>query len=194
MNLMYFIFFNLVIYLPFHLFEEAVGDFPKWMYEHKWLPYHMTHGHWMANNLFIYYPMLLISVFLFVFINQFVCFGVAILIWGIINFGDHFFYTIKDIVNELYLCVLHPNLIEYTADTKSQNANTKCVYYRKISPGLITGTLFLVNSIFGLRNYYFSDFFSVYQLIIGILIGGVLFGLPMGLCVVLYKFFDKYFK
>ena len=36
MNLMYFIFFNLVIYLPFHLFEEAVGDFPKWMYEHKW--------------------------------------------------------------------------------------------------------------------------------------------------------------
>ena len=33
------------------------------------------------------------------------------------------------IVNELYLCVLHPNLIEYTADTKSQNANTKCVYY-----------------------------------------------------------------
>ena len=96
MNLMYFIFFNLVIYLPFHLFEEAVGDFPKWMYEHKWLPYHMTHGHWMANNLFIYYPMLIVSVFLFVFINQFVCFGVAILIWGIINFGDHFFYTIKD--------------------------------------------------------------------------------------------------
>ena len=34
------------------------------------------------------------------------------------------------IVNELYLCVLHPNLIEYTADTKSQNANTKCVYYK----------------------------------------------------------------
>ena len=33
------------------------------------------------------------------------------------------------IVNELYLCVLHPNLIEYTAATKSQNADTKCVYY-----------------------------------------------------------------
>ncbi len=33
------------------------------------------------------------------------------------------------IVNELYLCVLHPNLIEYTAVTKSQNADTKCVYY-----------------------------------------------------------------
>ncbi len=34
------------------------------------------------------------------------------------------------IVNELYLCVLHPNLIEYTAATKSQNADTKCVYYK----------------------------------------------------------------
>jgi len=38
------------------------------------------------------------------------------------------------IVNELYLCVLHPNLIEYTADTKSQNANTKCVYYNYMLP------------------------------------------------------------
>ncbi len=161
MSMMNFIYLNLVIYLPFHLFEEAMGDFPKWMYEHKWLPYHMTHGHWMANNLFIYYPMLLISVFLYVFNNQLVCFGVAILIWGIINFGDHFFCTIKD---------------------------------RKVSPGLISGIFFLVNSILGLKNYFLSDCFSISQLIIGILIGGVLFGLPMGLCIVLYQFFDKYIE
>ena len=62
-----FILLNLIIYIPFHLFEEAVGDFPKWMYEHKWLPYHMTHGHWMANNIFIYYPMLLLAVFIYIF-------------------------------------------------------------------------------------------------------------------------------
>ena len=37
-----FILLNLIIYIPFHLFEEAVGDFPKWMYEHKWLPYHIV--------------------------------------------------------------------------------------------------------------------------------------------------------
>lgn len=115
----------------------------------------------MANNLFIYYPMLLTSVFLFAFNTKLACFGVAILIWGIINFGDHFFYTIKD---------------------------------RKVSPGLISGTLFLVNSILGLRNYFLSDFFSVSQFTIGILIGGILFGLPIGLCIVSYKFFDKYFK
>ncbi len=161
MSMMDFIVLNLVIYLPFHLFEEAVGDFPKWMYEHKWLPYHMTHGHWMANNLFIYYPMLLISVSIYAFNGKLTCFGVGMLIWGIINFGDHFFYTIKD---------------------------------RKVSPGLISGTLFLVNSILGLRNYMLSDCFSVPQLIVGVLIGCVLFGLPMGLCIVLYRFFDQYFK
>ena len=159
--MMNFVFLNLVIYLPFHLFEEAIGDFPRWMYEHKWLPYHMTHGHWMANNLFIYYPMLLISVFLYVFNGKLTCFGVGILIWGIINFGDHFFYTIKD---------------------------------RKVSPGLISGALFLANSVLGLRNYILSNSFTVPQLVVGILIGGVLFGQPMGLCIVLYKFFDNYFK
>lgn len=40
MNIQTFIILNLAIYLPFHLFEEAVGNFPKWMYEHRWLPYH----------------------------------------------------------------------------------------------------------------------------------------------------------
>lgn len=161
MNLTYFILLNLVIYMPFHLFEEAIGDFPKWMFEHKWLPYHMTHGHRMANNIFIYYPPLLLSVFLFMINKSLICFGIAILIWGVINFGDHCFYTIKD---------------------------------KKVSPGLITGTLFLINSLLGLRSWVLSDTFSIVQLIIGILIGGVLFGLPIGLCVVTYHFFEKYIK
>ena len=122
-----FILLNLIIYIPFHLFEEAVGDFPKWMYEHKWLPYHMTHGHWMANNIFIYYPMLLLAVFIYIFNKNMICFGVAILIWG-------------------------------------------------------------------LRFYMLSDDYSTLHLIIGICIGGLLFGLPIGLCVVAYKFFDKFIK
>lgn len=161
MNIQTFIILNLIIYLPFHLFEEAVGDFPRWMYEHKWLPYHMTHGHWMSNNLFLYYPMLLISAFLFFVSEHFICFGVGILVWGIINFGDHFFYTIKD---------------------------------KKISPGLITGILFLANSITGFICFFSSDMFSALHLITGILIGGVLFGLPMGLCIVIYPFFEKFTK
>lgn len=121
----------------------------------------MTHGHWMANNIFVYYPLLLVSVFFFLLNNSFTFFGAGVLIWGIINFGDHFFYTLKD---------------------------------RKVSPGLITGTLFLINSVLGLRCFILSDTFSVLQLVMGIFAGGVLFGLPMGLCVLLYKFFDKYIK
>ncbi|MEL7658856.1 MAG: hypothetical protein AAGU75_23440, partial [Bacillota bacterium] len=95
------------------------------MYEHKWLPYQMTHGHWMANNIFIYYPMLLISLALYILGGKsFLCFGIGILLWGLINFGDHFFYTIKD---------------------------------GKVSPGLITGTLFLFNSVFGLLKLAEAD-------------------------------------
>ncbi len=161
MSMIQFVILNLVVYLPFHLFEEAIGDFPRWMYEHKWLPYHMTHGHWMANNLFIYYPMVLLSTFLSTVSNNFACFGVGVLIWGVINFGDHFFYTIKD---------------------------------KKVSPGLITGVLFLINSGFGLRTFVLSDLFSVTHLLVGIIIGGILFGLPIGLCVLTYEFFDKYIK
>lgn len=120
----------------------------------------MTHGHWMANNIFIYYPMLLLSVFLYVQ-SKLSCFGIAVLIWGVINFGDHFFYTLKD---------------------------------RKLSYGLVTGTLFLINSVCGLRYYILSDYFAYFHLIAGVAIGAVLFGLPIGLCRVFYKPFDKYFK
>ena len=124
-----FVIITLAIYMPFHLFEEALGNFPKWMYEHKWLPYHMTY------------------------------FGIGIIMWGFINFGDHFIYTIKD---------------------------------KKLTAGLITGTLFLINSIFGIRCFLSSELFSVPQLILGILIGGVLFGAPIGFCVVIYNFFKRF--
>lgn len=86
----------LVIYIPFHLFEEAMGDFPRWMYEHKWLPHHMTHGHWMANNVFVYYPVLLIPAVLFFLNPDLLCCGIAVLVWGLINFAEHFSYTIRD--------------------------------------------------------------------------------------------------
>lgn len=153
----YFILLNLVIYMPFHLFEEAAGDFPKWMYTHKWLPYHMTHGHWMANNIFIYYPLLLIAAVLFLTSKTFAFMGAGIMVWGIINFLDHFFYTIKD---------------------------------RKVSPGLITGTLFLANSAAGLLKFY-QQGFTLTGMVAGIITGIILFGLPMGLCIITYNFFEK---
>lgn len=160
MDLSTFVMLTLVIYMPFHLFEEALGNFPKWMYEHKWLPYHMTYGHWMSNNIFLYYPLLLLAAVIFrIGGDHCTCFGIGIIMWGFINFGDHFFYTIKD---------------------------------KKLTAGLLTGTLFLVNSIFGIRCFLRSELFSVPQIVLGILIGGILFGLPIGLCVVVYKFFGRF--
>lgn len=85
-----------IIYVPFHLLEEAVGDFPAWMYTHHWLPYHMTHGHWMANNLFIYYPLALLCIGLYLSMPAFACCGIGVLVWGLVNFGDHAFYTLRD--------------------------------------------------------------------------------------------------
>ena len=161
MNIQTFIILNLAIYLPFHLFEEAVCNFPKWMYEHRWLPYHMTHGHWMANNLFIYYPIILVAAVLFLLDERFACCGIGVLVWGVINFGDHFYYTIRD---------------------------------KKVSPGLITGILFLVNSVAGLYCFFSSGAGSVLDFGIGILIGGVLFGLPIGLCVAVYPLFERFFN
>lgn len=161
MKLIYFVILDIIIYMPFHLFEEAAGDFPNWMYIHKWLPYHMTHGHWMANNIFIYYPLILMPALLFCFNRTFVFCGVAVLVWGIINFADHCFYTIKD---------------------------------RKISPGLLTGVLFLVNSVTGLSVFINSGSFSAAGMAAGVVTGIILFILPMGLCVVLYGFFEKIIK
>jgi hypothetical protein len=87
----------ILIYIPFHLFEEALGNFPVWMFEHRWVPDRMTYGHWMANNLFFYYPLLLLGLLLYHFTNGALLFlGAGIFVWGIINSFDHIVYTIKD--------------------------------------------------------------------------------------------------
>ena len=161
MNIQTFIILNLAIYLPFHLFEEAVGNFPKWMYEHRWLPYHMTHGHWMANNLFIYYPIILVAAVLFLLDERFACCGIGVLVWGVINFGDHF--------------LLYDSRQKSIPGTDHRDT-LSCQFGRR--------TLLLFSSGAG----------SVLDFGIGILIGGVLFGLPIGLCVAVYPLFERFFN
>lgn len=87
----------LVIYFPFHLFEEAIGDFPNWMKEHKWMPEKLTYGHWLANNVFFYYTILLLGYISYLFLgNKLIFMGIGILFWGMINCLDHLIYTIID--------------------------------------------------------------------------------------------------
>lgn len=96
-NIQYFMAGIIITYIPFHLLEEALGDFPTWMKEHEWLKEKMTYGHWMANNLFFYLPFLLIGFFSFHFAgNKLLFLGVGIIVWGLINCFDHVIYTIRD--------------------------------------------------------------------------------------------------
>lgn len=96
-NIQYFMAGIIITYIPFHLLEEALGNFPTWMHQHKWIPEKITYGHWMANNLFFYLPLLLIGLISFHFEgDKLLFFGVGILVWGFINCFDHIIYTIKD--------------------------------------------------------------------------------------------------
>ena len=90
-----FVFAILVIYFPIHLFEEAIGNFPKWMHLHKWVNEEISYGHWMANNVFFYYSLLLLVYIIYCFTHAiFLAYG--IILWGIINMLDHMIYSISD--------------------------------------------------------------------------------------------------
>lgn len=97
MKLEYFVVATLLIYMPFHFFEEALGNFPQLMYQHKWMPEKLSLAHWMGNNIFIFYPLLLLSLIVYLLGGKTtICFGIGILVWGLINSVEHFFYCIKD--------------------------------------------------------------------------------------------------
>ena len=92
----YYILAIIFIYIPFHFFEEALGNFPESMYQHKWIQERITYGHWMANNIFLYFPTLLVGYLIWIIFPNSLFFGLGILIWGIINTLDHIFYTVID--------------------------------------------------------------------------------------------------
>nr|WP_314461261.1 HXXEE domain-containing protein [uncultured Clostridium sp.] len=96
-SIKYYVASIIVIYFPFHLLEEAIGNFPNWMKEHKWMPEKLTYGHWMANNVFFYYSLLLAGFICYVLLGEkFAFMGIGILVWGLINCLDHLVYTIID--------------------------------------------------------------------------------------------------
>jgi len=160
-NINYFVFCILFIYFPFHLLEEALGNFPHWMYKHKWIPEEITFSHWMANNIFFYFFLLQIGFILSVVFHSLSFFGIGIIFWGLINFFDHFIYSIID---------------------------------HKKSPGIFTGILYLVMSIFGLINAYKSNLFTIFTLSFSIFMGFIYAFLPVAFSMLFHKTFNKIFK
>ena len=93
----YYVFAVVLLYMPFHLLEEALGNFPSWMKAHGYTPIKKTYGFWMAGNIFFFYPLLLCCALVYHFIgNQAIVFGVSVLFWGVVNFLEHLFFTVKD--------------------------------------------------------------------------------------------------
>lgn len=74
-------------YIPLHLFEEARGNFPKWMYEHNYMKEKLSYGFWLAGNVFFFLPLLIIGAMFFEFCGRaFLFSGIAVLLWGFVNF------------------------------------------------------------------------------------------------------------
>jgi hypothetical protein len=87
----------IVVYVPFHLLEEAIYNFPAWMFEHYKLPQALSYPHWLINN----------AIFLFVLLTGLIIynrdriknlsFGIAIVIWAFMNSMEHIAFSIIDL-------------------------------------------------------------------------------------------------
>lgn len=86
----------IIAYLPFHLSEEALFNFPLWMYEHYSLPKPLSYHHWLMNNSFF---LICLIAGLTVFLKnktKYLYFGVGVLIWGFMNSMEHIVFSVSD--------------------------------------------------------------------------------------------------
>jgi hypothetical protein len=87
----------IIIYVPFHLLEEAINNFPLWMFEHYKLPQLLSYTHWLINNS-IFLLILLLGLIIY---NRDriknISFGIAIVIWAFMNSMEHIGFSIYDL-------------------------------------------------------------------------------------------------
>lgn len=104
----YFPILALITYIPFHLAEEAIGNFPYWMFTHYNLPKVLSYPHWLINNS-IFFIILLIGLFLFLKnTKRNIIFGIGIVIWTFLNSIEHISFSLidKEISPGLYTATL----------------------------------------------------------------------------------------
>jgi hypothetical protein len=85
-----------VLYVPFHLLEEAIFNFPLWMYGHYNLPKPLSYPHWLINNSLFFITLLIGLLIFFKDKSKFLLFGFGILIWGFMNSMEHIVFSILD--------------------------------------------------------------------------------------------------
>ncbi|HOF06712.1 MAG TPA: HXXEE domain-containing protein [Bacteroidales bacterium] len=87
----------IILYVPFHLSEEAFFNFPMWMFEHYNLPKPLSYEHWLINNSFFFVTLFTGLIFFLRNNSKYLHFGFAILIWGLMNSFEHMIFTILDL-------------------------------------------------------------------------------------------------
>ncbi|MBN1891915.1 MAG: hypothetical protein JW780_03975 [Clostridiales bacterium] len=87
---------TILVYVVFHVTEEALGNFPLFMHENWGIP-DIGYAQWLYHNIVFFLPVLLVAFLIFL-INEerFLPIGLGISIWGTLNFFEHAFYTIKN--------------------------------------------------------------------------------------------------
>jgi hypothetical protein len=87
---------TILVYVLLHVTEEAVGDFPLFMHENWAIP-NIGYARWLYHNLVVFLPVLLVGYSIFTIDEtRFLFLGVGIPLWGLLNFLEHVFYTVKN--------------------------------------------------------------------------------------------------
>ena len=87
----------IVIYVPFHVLEEAIFNFPLWMFEHYKLPQALSYPHWLINNSIFLFDLLIGLIIYNRDRIKHLSFGLAIVIWAFMNSMEHMAFTIIDL-------------------------------------------------------------------------------------------------
>jgi hypothetical protein len=87
----------ILVYTTTHVSEEACGNFPLFMIKNWGIP-DIGFGQWLFHNIALFLPTILIGLLIYSLdYEKYLPFGVGISIWGIINFFEHTFYTVKNV-------------------------------------------------------------------------------------------------
>ena len=86
----------LVIYVPFHLTEEALYNFPLWMSQHYNLSKVLSYPHWLINNALFTFTLFIGLMVYFSNKIKFLSFGLGILIWSLMNAMEHVVFSLVD--------------------------------------------------------------------------------------------------
>jgi hypothetical protein len=87
---------TVLTYAAVHLPEEAAGNFPAFM-ERNFGVKGIGYARWLFHNAAVFMPVLLAGLLVFLIDEtRFVSMGLGISFWGLLNFFEHLFFTLKN--------------------------------------------------------------------------------------------------